>query len=777
MGNVMGKAYTYKKTIKRAACAMLAAGLVFTGCPEILKQTCVVQVRAASEWQSGIKKEIDNITKSFSRDENRMYGRNITSLGIGSDEFDTVNVYMTELLKLEDYYWLKRLQIGTQGDYTYIWYTVKSEYVNDDWSINKEQAKADYITLQDRLNKGEWKEVLTEMIDKKSNSVNNSYINLGITQLNITMDMKNELESYLYTLQYDNENYYWVNEFYPSYVQTDTQIKSIFIYIKSEYQNKDYSINKEQAKLDYNSLQSRLEKGEQLQIIKERLEYNTINNLNKGFYVYLADLKIPESSKNEIDNYAEMLRDGNPQYWWVTSFISAAKEGKMYYFYFAADEKFLNKSGKRDNDLIIKDYLTFKGRISSLTGQIQSDMTDLEKMLAIYNWEMRECEYDFYNYMAQTVPAVSFTKFGVVNGKAVCAGYANFMKYMLNIYGIKNFYASSSKMSHQWNVVYLNGNYYHLDATWDDRGSDDYNEGVYGLRYFIKSDDEFLSLRHHDWSGAPECNKTFNLEGTLLNNIKAEKFSYYDGYWYYIYNEDRVCMAKLDGSEESTIKVFDESILNMFTYKNYMYVATPKKVYKINLDNLSQQEIIFNTDNEDNFGEITEFVIKQGKIKIDGSTSTKIIDIQSQSTLELTDKTCAINTGDTKNILLLYKSDLGNKPEWLSSNPDIISVDDNGNVTAKTDGIATIYAGLDGKIVTCTVTADTQNGCTYGDANGDGKIDSRDAVLIKKYVAGFTGFIIDLEASDVNADGKVDTRDAVKILKKIAGFDVTLGAA
>ena len=66
---------------------------------------------------------------------------------------------------------------------------------------------------------------------------------------------------------------------------------------------------------------------------------------------------------------------------------------------------------------------------------------------------------------------------------------------------------------------------------------------------------------------------------------------------------------------------------------------------------------------------------------------------------------------------------------------------------------------------------------TYGDANGDGKIDSRDAVVIKKYVAGFTGFTIDLEASDVNADGKVDTRDAVKILKKIAGFDVTLGAA
>ena len=69
------------------------------------------------------------------------------------------------------------------------------------------------------------------------------------------------------------------------------------------------------------------------------------------------------------------------------------------------------------------------------------------------------------------------------------------------------------------------------------------------------------------------------------------------------------------------------------------------------------------------------------------------------------------------------------------------------------------------------------NEITYGDASGDGKIDSRDAVVIKKYVVGFTGFAIDLEASDVNADGKVDTRDAVKILKKIVGFDVTLGEA
>lgn len=64
----------------------------------------------------------------------------------------------------------------------------------------------------------------------------------------------------------------------------------------------------------------------------------------------------------------------------------------------------------------------------------------------------------------------------------------------------------------------------------------------------------------------------------------------------------------------------------------------------------------------------------------------------------------------------------------------------------------------------------------YGDINGNGKIDSADAVAIKKYLAGYSDTINE-KAADVTGDGKIDVNDAIRLLKYLAGYDVTLGAA
>lgn len=63
----------------------------------------------------------------------------------------------------------------------------------------------------------------------------------------------------------------------------------------------------------------------------------------------------------------------------------------------------------------------------------------------------------------------------------------------------------------------------------------------------------------------------------------------------------------------------------------------------------------------------------------------------------------------------------------------------------------------------------------YGDANSDGEVDSKDAVLIKKYLAKYSGLSIDKEAADVNGDSEVDSKDAVRLLRHLAGYEVTLG--
>lgn len=60
-----------------------------------------------------------------------------------------------------------------------------------------------------------------------------------------------------------------------------------------------------------------------------------------------------------------------------------------------------------------------------------------------------------------------------------------------------------------------------------------------------------------------------------------------------------------------------------------------------------------------------------------------------------------------------------------------------------------------------------------GDANGDGKINARDALSIIKYVSG-QDVNVNMNNADVNGDGKVNTRDALVIIKYVSGQDVEL---
>ena len=63
---------------------------------------------------------------------------------------------------------------------------------------------------------------------------------------------------------------------------------------------------------------------------------------------------------------------------------------------------------------------------------------------------------------------------------------------------------------------------------------------------------------------------------------------------------------------------------------------------------------------------------------------------------------------------------------------------------------------------------------TYGDANGDGKINMLDVLLIRKYIAK-QPVTPNLIASDVTDDGKINMLDVLLIRKYIAKQPVTLG--
>lgn len=103
---------------------------------------------------------------------------------------------------------------------------------------------------------------------------------------------------------------------------------------------------------------------------------------------------------------------------------------------------------------------------------------------------------------------------------------------------------------------------------------------------------------------------------------------------------------------------------------------------------------------------------------------------------------------------------------WTSDDPGIASVSRTGIVTAVSVGTTTIRAtSVDGNHsaeVTVTVTAAPQ----LGDVNGDGYIDSADAMLCLRYSVGLAKLTEEQRrAANVNHDSFVDAGDAIKILR------------
>ena len=92
----------------------------------------------------------------------------------------------------------------------------------------------------------------------------------------------------------------------------------------------------------------------------------------------------------------------------------------------------------------------------------------------------------------------------LVEGKAICGGYTQAMTLLLQACGIPATYVMSEDGEHVWNLVRVNGYYYHLDATWNDTGDRGYHP------YFNCSTEELAAT--HDirtaHSDLPTCDAT-----------------------------------------------------------------------------------------------------------------------------------------------------------------------------------------------------------------------------------------------------------------------------
>jgi len=95
----------------------------------------------------------------------------------------------------------------------------------------------------------------------------------------------------------------------------------------------------------------------------------------------------------------------------------------------------------------------------------QGGNDDYEKVKYVYEYLIKNTEYDLTAPNNQNILSV------VENHKTVCQGYAKMTQYILNRMGVFCILCEGivkGTESHVWNVVRINDNYYHVDATWGD---------------------------------------------------------------------------------------------------------------------------------------------------------------------------------------------------------------------------------------------------------------------------------------------------------------------
>ncbi|SHI95542.1 Transglutaminase-like superfamily protein [Thermoclostridium caenicola] len=180
---------------------------------------------------------------------------------------------------------------------------------------------------------------------------------------------------------------------------------------------------------------------------------------------------------------------------------------------------------------------------------IEPGMTDFEKELAIHDYIVNNCRYDIENQRKGSTPPEAYTAYGVlVNGSAVCEGYAKAMKLLLDRVNIRSLVVVgySKGNAHAWNMVCLDGQYYHVDTTWDDPVMAGGSQVLTHV-YFNLADHEIQ--KDHSWDKAayPQCVDTL--------------YNYYHYYGLTVASPDEfsglVGAAVADGRDHLSLRILD----------------------------------------------------------------------------------------------------------------------------------------------------------------------------------------------------------------------------
>ena len=155
-----------------------------------------------------------------------------------------------------------------------------------------------------------------------------------------------------------------------------------------------------------------------------------------------------------------------------------------------AFEEYMMKNCHTVNNVGFMNRYTLNNVKKVVSETVDDSMNEMQKAKVLHDWVCAHAEYDLENEAdyGNHVDSAVF-----MDGLAVCEGYAKTYNLLLHEAGVESCYVHNR--AHAWNLVKIDGKWFHIDTTWDD------TEPV-NSDWFMKRDVDFIKAGgdHASWS-------------------------------------------------------------------------------------------------------------------------------------------------------------------------------------------------------------------------------------------------------------------------------------
>jgi transglutaminase/protease-like cytokinesis protein 3 len=320
------------------------------------------------------------------------------------------------------------------------------------------------------------------------------------------------------------------------------------------------SINQKQAEIDNNIVSNITVTDENAltQLIVKNL------SLAKDTVVIIKN----DSLKKNINVIANNIAE-NYGYSGYISDLAYAVKGNTVYIHF---------DYRGGNDYFLRCINVVNSKVKNIISRIITpEMSDFDKELAIHNYIVSNIVYDNKNLQNNTLTVDDFTAYGaLIKGSSVCQGYAEAMYRLLNAANINNYivFGTGNNVSHAWNIAKINGQYYHIDATFDDPISNLGSIISYG--YFNLSNSQISVDHAWDNTKYPRCSSISENYYVVNHLIVKDRNSFYNIIKNGLLKKQTVISCKTNKYDKNTFN--PQIAFNVIVDNKINYVNTNREI-------------------------------------------------------------------------------------------------------------------------------------------------------------------------------------------------------